>query len=265
LSRLIPQLYQHPDIYGSRGLFAPADLGVALVAWWSADDHGTANMTVETGERIISWIDRIGGLDYTAGTGTTARPTWSATAFTGFDGVTKSGVIFDGVANCLTGVVTGLPVSNTPGDLWVVAGGPVSADANARNVFTYGGTTGGTLRRVSKSSSDNASVSDGTITAGGGANPSPWVGVSKIVDGIFAATTIDIQFNGVTGLQGTGATLNTGTTRGRMGANTVASPGNFWLGSIRHVFVTTALTAVQRDQLLGWIAWDSGMVGARPA
>lgn len=248
-----------PPRTGSRGTFAPTDLGGALVAWWNADDHDTANMTDDGDGLISAYVDRIGGLSLTAAAG--ARPTWGAAAFTGFDGTTKAALAFDGTANCLTGATTGLPTGTTPGEIWLVATGPAVADGSNRNPFTYGGTAGGTFRRFRKATTDNASASDGAVTANALSTTASWVGVPKIIGGMFGATTVEVRANGRAGTTATGATLNTGTTRTRIGADSANTAANFWLGAIRHVIVTTALTNAQRQQLEGWMAWDSGLVG----
>jgi len=243
------------------GSFTPTDLGAALVAWWNADDHGTANMTDDGAGLISAWKDRVGGLSLTATT--TARPTWSATSFNA-SGASCAALTFDGTANCLTGTSFGsIPVSTTPGTIMVAGSGAGTADANSRFIIAYGGTAGGSQRRVGKNTADTAVGGDGTTQTSGGTLLN-WLN-EAIVSLDFAATTYTLAANGTVGTPTTGATLNTTATRIRIGASTATTAANFWKGMARHVFVTTALTTTQRQQLEGWIAWDCGLTGLLPA
>jgi hypothetical protein len=245
------------------GSFTPTDLGAALVAWWNADDYGTSNMTTETGNRVTAWVDRVGGVSLTAGTGTTARPTWSATSFNA-SGASCAALTFDGTANCLTGTTFGsIPVSTTPGTIMVAGSGAGTADANSRFIVAYGGTAGGSQRRIGKNTADTAVGGDGTTQTSGGTLLN-WLN-EAIVGLDFAATTYTLAANGTVGTPTTGATLSTTATRIRIGASTANTAANFWKGMARHVFVTTALTSTQRQQLEGWIAWDCGLTSLLPA
>jgi hypothetical protein len=59
------------------------------------------------------------------------------------------------------------------------------------------------------------------------------------------------------------AALNTSTTRFVIGAS--SSLTAFANVVVRHVFVTTTLTTLQRQQLEGWMAWDASLTGLLPA
>ncbi len=57
------------------------------------------NNTQEAGARVVTWSDSSGNArNYTAGSGTTARPTYTANIFNG-----RPGMRFDGTANTMTG------------------------------------------------------------------------------------------------------------------------------------------------------------------
>jgi hypothetical protein len=263
---LRPPLQFNPDRFLSRGLFTPTDLGAALVAWWSADDHGTANMTDDGAGLISAWVDRIGGLSVTAAT--TARPTWSATAFTGSDGTTKAGLIGDGVANTLaTTTLTGLPGTSTAGEIWVVVQPNLAGVVAAATYVAYGAQGGGTNRQVRKGANSMApSVSDGTTTTGNGGIGAFATSGPHIIRGTWAGTTQTGTVNGVDfAAAGTIGSLNTTMTRMRFFANAATAAATFSNCVIRHVFIPTTLTAAQANNLTAWCAWDSGMVGATTA
>lgn len=243
------------------GDWEPTDLGVKLIAWWNADDHGTSNMTDDGGGLISSWIDRIGGVNVT-GT-TTARPTWASNSFN-VTQASSAGVSFNGTANCLTTTSLGsIPVGTTPGQMYVTGSGPGAADANSRFIIAYGGTGGGTQRRLGKNTSSTYTGGDGTTSTSGGTLFN-WTNEGAVgLD--FAATVYTLSANGTVGTPTTGATLNTSTTRLRIGASTATTAANFWLGQVRHIFITTTLTTAERQQLEGWQAWDADLVGLLPS
>jgi len=246
------------DAGGSRwavppAVWTPASLS-AVKAWWSADDHGTANMTDDGGGLISSWKDRIGGLALTAAT--TARPTWGATAFNG----AKAGLTFDGSANNLTGTtLTGLPVAAVAGAVWSVGEVTTAVTATVQSIAAYG--SGAALRRlgvhtsgVLKATGDTAECLQTTPLANGAA---------FFFEGIFDAN-VTSYWNGV-GATPVANSLNTATTRIRIGATTGTSATQFFGGAVRHYLITTALSTLQRQQLEGWLAWDSGLQSLLPA
>lgn len=230
------------DVYtgASMGLVAP------MVAWWNADDHGTPNMTDDGAGLISSWKDRIGGLELTAAT--TARPTWGAAALN-----SASGIAFDGAANTLRGTtLTGLPVSATPGQILALS----TDGTSGRILCEYGGTSGGTLRRL-YDSGNTVRASDGTVSST--AVGPTWSGPA-VAAAIFGLTTVDARMNGVAQSPGgTGATLNTGTTRFAIGSSDATTAGSFWSGVVRHVIITTALTTAEQQKIEGYLARSGGV------
>jgi len=248
-----------PSLETPTDLFTPLHLGSKLKAWWSADDHGTGDMTDDGAGLISSWKDRIGGMDLTATLG--ARPTWAATSFnSAFPGVT-----FDGVANCLASTSLGtIPTGATGGEIFSV----LSQDSTIGTLFgvMYGGVSGATARAlVSVFSaalkfrlSDGATPITDTIVVFSG---------PKIVSGAWSGTTETGRIDGrnTTPSSATIATLNTDTTRFRMGSNNANTAAFFWNGKFRHLIVTTILTAEQRINLEGWAAWDSNLTSVLPS
>lgn len=234
------------------GLFEPVtDLGAALAALWSADSHGTANMTDDGSGLISSWKDVVGGLDLAGAT--TARPTWSATSFnSAFAGVTG-----DGTANALTAAATtGLPTGTN--ESWIIALVNQPSDGSARFVFSYGAATASAGRKIQKISTDRLQVNNGT--AGPTHSADAFVGI-HLVAGHFVAggASIEGYFDSVpTTPASAAASTNTSTTRTRMFSDVGAAASGFGTCTVRYIAVCGAVTALQLDQLEGWMCHTSG-------
>lgn len=255
-------------LFAKRRLWTPYDIPRSVLkAWWNADDHASSVLMTDDGAGLISsWTDRINGLAVTAAT--TARPTWASNSFNS----SYAGVTFDGAANVMTEAALSalIPSAAVPGTLWAVAA-PVTPDTavSLRNPISYGGNNTGSRRQIEHSASNfatanapRASDSGGTLTITGTA--SSWISAA-IVMGQYDATTVTGYLNGTTfGTSGAG-TLSTTATRLRIGAVALTAVAGFFNGPIRHVLITTALTTLQRQQLEGWLAWDSGLQSLLPA
>jgi hypothetical protein len=228
-----------------RRLVAPQTLlGAALVAWWNADDLADG--------AVASWADRVGALTPVQATGAN-QPVRAATSFNGV----KPGVTFDGTDDFLSvDATTGLPTAATPGEVWLAMS---LVGTNNTRVFSYGGTSTG-LRAIGRLTLPNGSVTDGTSAT----NFTLFIG-PLIVGAIFAATIYTARSNGREHPPVYGATLNTSTTRTRIGSNSANTAAAFWNGVVRHVLVTTELTQAQRLALEGWLAWDGGLLSSLPA
>jgi hypothetical protein len=150
---------------------------------------------------------------------------------------------------------TGLPTGATPGELWVMYS---HVSGNNQAIVRYGGASTG-VRSIGRTSANTYNITDGTTTVSLSADP---IG---IIAAIFEATEYTPRFNGFQQVGGTGATLNTSTTRITIGGNNAATAAGLWNGVIRHVLVTTLLTLSQRQALEGWLAWDSGLQHRLPA
>lgn len=226
-----------------------------LAAWWNADDHASSLLMTDDGSGLISsWKDCINGTNLTATT--TARPTWGATAFNG-----RAGVAGDGVANglSLTGVPTYLPTGAAPSEIWAVCQDTASG-ASVRVAGGYGvGATGRSVRMNSSPSAmgaigDAVGIVDAQFPAGG----------FYIMGAIFTGTELLGRCNGRPFSSSAALVPATSTTRVRMFSNIGTSLASLWQGPIRHFLITRAMTAAQRLQLEGYLAWNSGLQASLP-
>lgn len=239
------------------GLWTPSTLGAKAKTWWNADDHGTANMTDDGAGLISAWKDRIAGLSLTATT--TARPTWGAAAVFS----SKAGVTFDGVANCLVATsFAALPTGNNDSEVWTILN--CGANASTGVIFQYGSATAGLYRRLQRNSTTHPAISDGSTSL---IPNDDLTGDFIIGAGWTGSTTESGRLNGQNMVPATAtiSALNTGTSRVRMGAGNSTTASNFLIGTIRHVVVTSGLTANERLQMEGWLAWDSGKASLLPS
>lgn len=254
-------LFEAPTVrqFTSPAAWTPATLS-ALVAWWNADDHGTANMTDDGAGLISVWKDRVNAVSTTAAT--TARPTYGATAFNS----AYAGVTFDGTANALTTTsFAAIPTGSTAREIWVVAD-QQAASGTQRIIVSYGAAAAGQdviLNRPAAGTkvqfSDNALTYTDTLVTLSGPH---FFGFG------LTGTTASGRADGapMSPASGTITSLATGTVRFRIGSRDNASVGSLWQGPLRHLFVFNAiLTLVQQQQLEGWIAWNSGLTSLLPA
>jgi len=232
----------------SAPLTLPGILGASLVAWWNADDA--------TPGTLSTWTDRVGSLAVTATT--TAQPTASASSWT-FSSVAKAALTFDGVANCLVATsFPSLPTGATPGEIWAL-GNDTSAAGGFKYICRYGAGVATATERGILSNNDarqSPAVTDGVTAIL--ATTSPALTNGFILGANWSGTTEAGRIDGQDTIPATAtiATLATGTVRIRIGAVNLAGAGSFFVGTIRHVIVTTILTTLQRQQVEGWLAWD---------
>jgi len=249
------------------GVWVPSDLGSVLNSHWTADDHGTSNMTDDGSGLISAWKARVSAVNPIAVT--TARPTWTSTAFN----TLYTGMTFDGTTDVIgtaTGV-SGLITGATAGYIFtVVDQTALVADTGQRTIGGYGATGAGGgrfLLRTVTSGANRLRISTGT------AAPLDDVSVDfssrhMVLAGFAASGVISGWIDGAVTSPATSATTvpNTGTSRVRLGASINTSADLFWQGVIRHFMVLTgALTAVDIDKLFGWAAWDGGLRANLPA
>jgi hypothetical protein len=242
----------------NRALWSPDVLTRSVLsAWWNADDHGTVRMTDDGAGLISSWIDRIGGMALT-GT-TTARPTWASGSFNS----TKAGVTFDGSATTLAGTtLTTLPTGAVASEMWLSA---VQTLAQTGVLVAYGAIGAGARRQISSNSTFHPLISDGStnLTQTG----TPTLASPGVVSGQMFSTTENGWMTGVAfpANPATIATLNTGTTRLRLGASNNTAAATFFGGVIRHAFILTGtLSLADRQRLEGYLAWDGGFQASLP-
>jgi hypothetical protein len=240
--------YQAPGWTG----WTPASLGAALKVLWTADDHGTARMTDDGAGLISSWKTNDGSAA-TVTAATTARPTWSATAFGG----THAGLTCEGtVTTMVSTTLTNLPTGSTVGEL-IVSADIAATQATTGFPFRYGGGSAATDRGIQVSSANKA-----------GLIASPTV-LSDLVHGLVGPHIIRARYESTTVYgwtdgqswpapsQSGETTLATGTTRLRICASTGGSASAWFTGAVRLVAATTDLTTAQEQQLDAYFAWDA--------
>lgn len=242
---------------GRRYFRAPAtpfNIGSGLVAeWWSAQDIG---LMINDGAGLISnWISRVSGLAVTATT--TARATYGATSFnTSYPGLT-----FDGTANCyVTTTLATLPTGATETWLWLVG---TQTAGQTTNTGAYG-STGANDVTIGGSAAFKGRITDGTtVSVDGGSNV---VSSPFLLCGQWVSTTQNGWVNGtaLTTNPATITTINTGTTRLRIGAGNGVSASQFFGGVLSDFMVTKALSTLQRQQIEGYLAWNRGLVSVLP-
>jgi len=245
----------------NRALWSPDVLTRSVLsAWWCADDHGTARMTDDGSGLISSWIDRIGGMTVTATT--TARPTWASTSFNS----SKAGVTFDGSATGMSSTsLTTIPTGAVAGELWASCVQQSVPGANGL-IIDYGAAGGvatANTRQLRSNASQLVAASDGSVAMNGGSLASP-----TCVSAQFSGTTMNAWTNGVAaaGNPTTIGTLNTGTTRARIGAATGSGITNSGLFVAPHIFILTGtLSLPDRQRFEGFLAWDGGYQASLPA
>lgn len=231
-----------------------------LSAWWNADDHNQSSLMTDDGAGLISsFKDRAGQMAVTAAT--TARPTWASNSFNS----SYAGLTFDGVANCLVSTtLTTIPTGATAG--WAMAlASPVTL-ATGTSILNYG-LGAATSRNLNKQGGGNDApqLSDGSTGLNG--TPATFLGPHMLY-GDWSGTAMNGYLDGtfITGSPATIASLNTSTTRLRLGATAATTAASFFVGVMRHVFVGAGvLTTAQRQLLEGWMAWDANLTSLLPA
>lgn len=245
--------YQAPGWTG----FTPTSLGATVVAYWDADDHGTARMT-DAGAGVISaWQDKTAGLSLTAAT--TARPTWTATAF---NNGRFAGITCDGVANNLrAAATTGLVTGTTDG--WVFALEQAVSSATTYAIVGYGDSANANgTRQLSKQTNDTQQTGNATVNLNDSGRT---VAGPHVIAGNWNSTTISAFLDDApVSRVSAAASSNTSTTRTTFCGSQAASPANFYSGVLRYVIVTSALTVTQRQQLSAWLAYNGGVEANLP-
>jgi len=242
--------YENPGAGGQvDGNFTPLDLGVKLLAWWNADDYGTANMTVETGDRLTAWVDRVAGVTLAQSSGNAARPTWIAN----FDATGLAVVQGTGTHWMDTTSFSAITTGTTAGRAFISA----SLDV-VGTLFSYGTNGGNTLRRITVDGNSRINASDASLTAQSSTDVL-WNGW-RVVDARFSTAGHLLNVDGTqVGTSAAAASMNTGTTRFRFLANLATTAAGFSGTSVRHLmFTTDTLTTDELQKLQGWLAWDQG-------
>jgi hypothetical protein len=235
--------------------WTPLDLGASLKGFWNADDHGTANMTDDGAGLISSWKDRVSALNCTGAAA--LRPTWAATSFNSV----YPGVTFGGTQYLVAATVGSLPAGATAGEIWFSAHNKTAAGGSNMFAFSYGGNAT-LMRAIFRNSTNRAVLHDAAAST---ANTAALWDAASFMGGFWAGTTQDGRQNGSPwSAPGTITSLNTGTAGVAIGARKNATPDAPFGGTLRHILVTLTLTALQRQQMEGWLAWDAGMSALLP-
>ena len=217
-------------------------------------------MVDDGGGVISSWKDRKAQLAITAVT--TARPTYSSTSFNN----TYPGMTFDGATDCLvTTTLTNFPTSSTAGFIAMLF---KQVTDQTGTMFSYGGTAAGTLRRITRNSATpgRLTVSDAeqtlTDTSVSIASPNYFIGI-----GTWSGTTETGRINGAAtspGSKSLDTSLNTSTTRARMGANTAATAASFQNIIVAATMIGTTTDSTTLQKIEGYLAWNYGVVFILP-
>jgi len=211
------------------GSLTPAQIaGTALVAAWDAENVASLSLAVSA---VAAWTDSKGGAIATQDI-IDSRPTWSATSFNG-----RPGIAFDGVDDFLnmTGVGS-LPVGTAPSEIWaLVSQTSPASEISVRTAFGYGGaSTSGRLAGRTVASGVNRATASATVAATKGVVD--FTGI-HVIRAIFTNSAVSVTLDGEP-FQASGASaINTTSVRIRIGANTSATAGGFWLSLINSIFV----------------------------
>lgn len=220
--------------------WTPMALGSSLIAWWAAD---RADLITLNSNKVTSWKDVKAGYDMAQSTDS-LRPIYSATSFNGAPGVN-----FDGTDDYLVctdaALLAALPIGATPSEMWALASQDAPTVDFARIIASYGGDTSAFRRGVQRDITGAQSVP--TATAGNGSGA---VNVKGTVDfigrhvlrGEYGATATAISIDGADRQSGAVVPV-TQANRVRIGTNSNTSISNWWMGLVRDVIITTALSA----------------------
>lgn len=231
-------------------LWTPTELGSALVAWWDASD--TANIT-QSGGKVSSWRDKVGGITLTQGTAA-AQPAYSATARNGTPGVTFSYA----AQQVLAGTQSTLP-TGTASSVIAVAGYGTGTSTN-NTFFSYGSGSSNGCCRILGFGNSGTNVWASVF----GTNHSPaisWSGSDRFVtwqqvSGSASVLTID-------GVASTGPAMVSATAGSYVSMGMISGNAFYLNGTVQHTLVTNrVLTASEQAKLEGWESWIDGKAGA---
>lgn len=235
-------------------------LGQNLLIYLNANDY--ARMTDDGAGVISSWKDRTRAIDFVSSG--TARPTWSATGYTGPDGVTRPGVTADGSDDTMTattGVPGLLPAGAAAGEMWACGYYPTNvASTQLVSVGDASATTGArVIRRTGTAPNARHSlIADATPVT----NPNI-TGINHFVVGfIYDGKELTGRINGRPFWVSTAVTLASSVVRSRIFASSATVAGLFCAATLREVAHTKLLTHEDRLRLEASMAWNSGHNGS---
>jgi hypothetical protein len=227
------------------GTWEPTDLGADLLAWWNADDPSVGAVT--------TWTDRIGALAPTQGVAG-SRPSKSATSFNS----AYAGVTFDGSADHLLVASTGtLPIGTNGSSIHVLASQDQAAGVTTtRSMLSYGASGTRSIQRIVTTGVNRLRMTDATTSL---SDTTHDFSGAHILSSRFDAAVGTPMFDGKATSPASGALVfNTGAGNTCIGASGTGL-SSFWLGVIRHIFVTNPLSVANRQRLEGWMAHESDL------
>lgn len=255
-----------PDVTGNTALqevgFSPFSDPQARL-WWDARRADTI------GDGF--WRDVM--LGYVARqSAANAKPTYGATAFNGaYPGFTFDRVNDNFDVNLDGGrVPVDLPIGAAPGWFVGVVDQQAGSDSITDNgfIWSYGSNTNnrGVARRdiiVSSTSTNRGYLTTETGSLTG--SVVPFNGLSVIVAEIRAGGVLRLQVNGIDEPETTVGTINTGTTRMRIGSVNSPAVGSLFGGVLSSLlFGAGEMTTDQKTRHVGYAAWAFGIQSLLP-
>ncbi|MCW5737799.1 MAG: hypothetical protein KIS73_27005 [Enhydrobacter sp.] len=240
-----------PAPYLARPTATPQDiLGATLVGLVDFEDN---DQITESSGAISAYADPVNGASYAQASGV-AQPVLAANAVTG-----RQVARFAGAQHLEIGSIpTGIPTAANPGEVIVICtqAAEYPADTTTKTVVAWGGTAATGNRRVLRAT--NAGGNGLQFGVGNGSSsildvhPALDFFGNRLARGVVSGSAIYADLDGAISA-GTACVPNTGTTRLRIGANTAASAGSFFVGDISALLFTNAvLSAVEFDALAVW-------------
>lgn len=245
-------------IVGADG-FVPEALGAAIVGWWDAGDLST--MFTDTALTTPAAIgDAISGLRDKSGTGlhltqstSGARPVLNADGTLTFDGSDDFMERTDS---------TGLPNGTTPGEVFaLVRQDALAADATSRMLLSYGGGAAASRRTLQRTVSGGVNRAQALVgnnsTSVAALDPNVDFSGVHVAHAYVTASLVGMALDGGTATTNS-VSVNTQTTRIRLGASTATTAASFFNGRVAEILVTTALSVANRAALIAWLLSKRG-------
>lgn len=225
-------------------------LGNDLLEWWTA----SASLLSLSGSAVTGWSGVIHGFQLLQGV-SASRPVFSSTSFGGAPGVTFDGN--DDYLDCTdTALLALLPIGSAIGEVWaIVQQDALIGDTGTKIVAGYGGAASTSRRGIARTifsgqSRMTTQVGDGVGVIG--ANVAGDFASRHLVRSRATAAAISAHIDGA-GSGDTAAVPATAASRFRAGAISNSSPGNYFKGVMRDIFLTTAVPSA--NQIAALEAW----------
>lgn len=228
-------------------VWSPEMLGAKLRGWWNADRSDLMTLAVSA---VSSWRDVVAGYD-AAQAVSANRPVYSATSYNGAPGVS-----FDGIQSFLAMASNPFQTGSQAGDIWAnVQQDALVADSGVRRIIAFGTNNNNDTRFMARTVGGGVNRASVNTGLGGSAiaknDMASDLSGRHVVRGIWTATTIDVEVDGVTAGGATAAVSATGSTLLNIGRGTNGT--GYWWGQIRDIIVTDALTTEEAFQLQSFL------------